>query len=174
MMETPDSFSGSAISARDQIGKAIALKIKETSNAAELSKITQKVLPEIEKFLESPEEKKLRRVRNGSMVSLIGLGTAIGFFIASQFGDPEVIVLAAFGLITFFIGLALTVNGMFFTVPKKSLLDGETSESDFQQGYDSLSSPTNELLMPPSAQSEFSSVTENTTRHLKNKKPSFK
>jgi hypothetical protein len=167
MIESPDSITASAVSARDEIGRAIAAKIQQTNSSKELSKFTEEVLPEIEKFLESPEERKLRKIRAGSMVSFIGLGVAVGFFIASLFGDEEVIFLAALGLVTFFIGLALLINGLFFTVPKH--LTGESADTEEQ--INQLYTNTNELLMPPSARTEFTSVTEHTTRHLKDKKP---
>lgn len=150
-----------AIPTREEIGKFISNKIRQTGSPRDLARL----LPEIEKFLESPEEKKMRRMRSGSLVALIGFGVAVGFLIASILGpDKDVIVLAAFGLVTFFIGLALMLNGFFFTVPK----DTPTATS-FAAGSDQgfLGTPTNELLMPPDARTEFSSVTENTTRHLK-------
>ncbi len=78
-LETPDNITASAISAREEIGRAIALKIQETKSAKELATVVEDVLPEIEKFLESPEEKRLRRLRKGMMVSSIGVGAAIVF-----------------------------------------------------------------------------------------------
>jgi len=71
-LERPDNITQSAVSAHKEIGSAIAAKIRETKSAGELAKVTRKVLPEIEKFLESPEEKRLRRVRGGTMVASIG------------------------------------------------------------------------------------------------------
>ncbi len=75
-VESPDSITASAASARDEIGRAVAFKIRETQSVKELKKVVEEVLPEIEKFLESPEEKRLRRVRVGTLISSIGLGAA--------------------------------------------------------------------------------------------------
>lgn len=169
MLESPDEITASAVSARDEIGRAIAAKIQQTSSANELAKFADSVLPEIEKFLESPEERKMRRVRTGSLVSFVGLGVTIAFSIVSQF-EKDLVILAGFGLVTLFIGLALLINGLFFTIPNKSLQQKSTG-NEFEDDRKSINATTNELLMPASAQMEFSSVTDHTTRHLKDKKP---
>lgn len=173
----PDNITQSAISARDEIGRAVAAKIRETENAYELKKVAEDVLPEIEKFLESPEEKRLRRIRTGSIISFIGAGTAIAFTFVSIFADKELIVLAGLGTVAFFIGLSFIVNGLLFTVPKKTLSDN-SAEAEKQRELDtkfasndrSLNAETNELGLPE-AQTVFNSVTENTTKHLKEKIP---
>src|SRR5687767_9713696 len=84
-LEKPDSITASAASARDDIGRAIAAKIRESRTADELATVTEEVLPEIEKFLESPEEKRMRRMRVGMMLSTIGLGTTLGVALISAF-----------------------------------------------------------------------------------------
>jgi ABC-type methionine transport system permease subunit len=43
------------------------------------------VLPQIEKFLESYEEKKLRRVRAGVITAAAGLGAAVFMILMSAF-----------------------------------------------------------------------------------------
>ncbi|HEX8248061.1 MAG TPA: zinc ribbon domain-containing protein, partial [Pyrinomonadaceae bacterium] len=82
-LERPDNITASAVSARDEIGRAIAAKIRETTSAKELKKVTEDVLPEIEKFLESPAEKRLRRLRVGTLISSIGMGAALAFALVS-------------------------------------------------------------------------------------------
>ena len=47
-LESPDSVTASAASARDEIGRAVAAKIRETQSAYELKKVAEDVLPEIE------------------------------------------------------------------------------------------------------------------------------
>ena len=169
-VETPDSITASAVSARDEIGRAVAAKIRETQGAYELKKVAEDVLPEIEKFLESPEEKRLRRMRTGMIISCIGLGAAIGISLASMFmKDEEIMFLAGLGVVTFFIGLGFLLNGVFLTLPKKSLTD-RSSDADSQRQLDGLTGNTNDLRLPEPS-SLFSSVTENTTRHLKEKQP---
>ena len=165
-VERPQSAAPPVTATRDELSKLIAAKIQQTSSSEELSEFTEEVLPELEKFLESPEEKRLRRIRTGSMVSFIGLGIAVGFLIAGLIADDDLIAAAVGGFITLFIGLALVVNGVYFTVPgsKPQLIDRGAKPEPGDEP-----STTNELLMPPTANQEFSSVTENTTRQLKNK-----
>ena len=169
-VERPDSVTASAVSARDEIGRAIAAKIRESKGAAELAVVADEVLPEIEKFLESPAEKRLRRIRAGTIMSSIGLGTAIGMSLVSMLmKEQDVIFLAALGVVAFFIGLAFVLNGVFLTVPRKELPD-KSSDADSQRELDGMRSRTNDLVLPE-ATSLFSSVTENTTQHLKEKDP---
>lgn len=78
-LERPDNITASAVSARDEIGRAVAAKIREAESIGHLKIVADDVLPEIEKFLESPAEKRLRRVRSGTIVASIGLGATIAF-----------------------------------------------------------------------------------------------
>ena len=172
VFKSPDRTAAFAVSSRDAIERSIAVKIQQAESSAELADFAEDVLPEIKKFLESPEEQKMRRIRNGSILSFIGLGVMIGFTLASQLGgDAEIIIVAALGLVTFFIGLAFLVNGLLFTVPKNYTGNKVIDEPDSRGDSNDFSSTTNELLVPPNAQREFTSVTEPTTRHLKDKKP---
>lgn len=168
-----DSITSSAASARDEIGRAVAAKIRETQNAHELKKVAEDVLPEIEKFLESPEEKRLRRIRVGSIISSAGAGTAIALtFVSMVQKDSEMLFLAGLGLIAFFIGLGFILNGIFLTLPKRNLTN-RIFEAESQSQLDGAASNTNELHLPEPA-SLFSSVTENTTRHLKQEQPEIR
>jgi hypothetical protein len=167
-LERPDSITASAASARDEIGRAIAYKIREAKSVGELASVAEDVLPEIEKFLESPEEKRMRRVRKGIVVSAIGLGATIAFsLLPFLMGDTGVFIIAGFGVVTFFIGLSVMLNGLLFTVPKKILSD-KSSDAKSQRELDSAQISTNELILPES-KSVFNSVTEHTTQHLKGK-----
>ena len=167
-LEKPDNITASAVSARDEIGRAVAARIRETRSAHELKKVAEDVLPQIEKFLESPEEKRLRRIRIGSIIASAGIGTAVALSISSVLINQaeDMLFLAGLGLIAFFVGLGFILNGIFLTVPKKSL-DNRSSEADSQLELDT-SAQTKDRLMPQPA-NLFSSVTENTTRHLKEK-----
>jgi hypothetical protein len=168
--ERPDNITASAVSARDEIGRSIAAKIRESSSAAELAVVAEEVLPEVEKFLESPAEKRLRRMRAGMILSSIGLGTAIGITLVSfVMKDEDVIFLAALGVVAFFIGLGFILNGIFLTVPRTGLPD-RSSDADRQRELDGIRAHTNDLVLPE-ATNLFSSVTENTTQHLKEKEP---
>ncbi len=170
VLDSPGKLTASAISAREEIGRALAAKIHKTESSSELSKFAKKILPDVEKFLETPEERKMRRIRNGSIVSLVGLGTAIGFLLTAIFVDDDLFVIAACGLVTLCIGLALLVNGVYFSVPSADSTVEDFLDEPETENQKGVGSTTNELLMPPSAREEFSSVTEHTTRHLKDKK----
>ncbi|HUR99872.1 MAG TPA: zinc ribbon domain-containing protein [Pyrinomonadaceae bacterium] len=169
-MLEPDSITASAASAREEIGRAVAVKIREAKSPAELAVVAEDVLPEIEKFLESPAEKRLRRMRTGVIVSSVGMGTAVGISLVSLLmQEPDVIFLAALGVVTFFLGLGFILNGVLLTVPKKGLPD-RSPDADSQRQLDAANRQTTGLIHPQTS-SPFSSVTENTTRHLKEKDP---
>src|SRR6266850_787202 len=68
-LEQPDSITAIAVSAREEIGRAVAEKIREVEDSRDLKRVAEDVLPQIEKFLESYEEKRLRRVRAGVIVA---------------------------------------------------------------------------------------------------------
>ena len=169
-VERPDNITASAVSARDEIGRAIAAKIRETQSAEELSIVVEDVLPEIEKFLESPQEKRLRGIRNGMIVSSIGVGAAIAFSVVSVLmGDKGIFFVAGMGFVTLFIGLSLILNAMLFSNPKKTLPDKSTDAQN-QRELDVADAETNDLILPES-NDVFTSVTEHTTRQLKKKQP---
>lgn len=174
-LEKPDNITESAVSARDEIGRAVAAKIRETRSLADLAEAADDLLPEIEKFLESPEEKRLRGVRNGTIISFIGLGAAIAFSLIAAFVKDDLVILAGMGVVCLFIGLSFIVNGLFFTVPRKRLSDKST-EAESQRRLDGISDPgTSELVLPPaSANDLFTSVTEHTTHQLKSERPAGK
>ena len=161
-----DGITAAAQTARDEIGRAVAFKIREIESADELKKVAEDVLPQIEKFLESPEEKRLRRIRTGTLISSTGAGAAIAFLLAAIFVDHDLVIIAGLGLITLFIGLSFIINGCLSTVPKKTLPD-KSNDADKQRELDAH---TGELALPESNEI-FTSVTEHTTRHLKEKQP---
>src|SRR5436309_14330500 len=136
-VESPDSITASAVSARDEIGRAVAAKIREVEAARELKKVAEDVLPQIEKFLESPEERILRLIRVGSIIGSAGLGTAIALtLVALAQKDSEMLFLAGLGVVAFFIGLGFMLNGFFLTVPRKGM-SNKSSDADTQRELDS-------------------------------------
>jgi len=166
-LERPDNITASAVSARDEIGRAIAAKIRETTSAKELETVAEDVLPHLEKFLESPAEKRMRRLRAGTLISSIGVGTAVALSIVGIVQkQQDMFFLAGLGLITFFIGLGFILNALLFTVSRKSLSD----KSDDAVSQRELDAQTGELALPEPS-TLFTSVTENTTKHLKEKHP---
>src|SRR5436309_12049710 len=115
-LERPDSITASAVSAREEIGRAVAQKIREVGDTRDLKRVAEDVLPKIEKFLESYEEKRLRRMRAGVIVSSVGLGvTTLMFLMTSVVHSPDiegVIAGAGLGIVTFCIGLCLLLNAL--------------------------------------------------------------
>ena len=166
----PDHITESAATARDEIGRAVAAKIREVDSARGLAKVAEDVLPQIEKFLESPAEKRLRRMRTGTIISSIGFGTALALaLVSAAIRSDDLLFLAGLGMITFFIGLGFVLNAFFFSLPRKTLAD-KSVEAQTQRETDSTATQTNDLKLPKSNQA-FTSVTEHTTRHLKEKQP---
>jgi hypothetical protein len=170
-LERPDAITESAVSARDHIGRAIADKIRMTESASELQKVAEEVLPEIEKFLESPAERRLRRVRAGIIMAAIGIGGTLGGIIASTVED-ELVVLVIPGMTMLFIGLAVILNGLMFTLPRKRVID-HADEALAQKALDSgFNAATGLVAETPknalnSGERSLASVTEHTTHQLK-------
>lgn len=161
-LEMPDQITASATTAREEIGRAFAQKIKEAQTAVDLKIVAEDVLPEIEKFLESPAEKRLRRMRVGTIIASIGAGAAIAFSIVATLVEADLAIVAGMGFVCFFIGLSFIINGLIFTVPKKTL-PAQSTDAERQRELDSAM--TADLSLPESNQ-VFTSVTEHTTRQL--------
>jgi hypothetical protein len=176
-LERPDTITASAVSAREQISQAMAEKIREMEGSRELKQVAEDVLPQIAKFLESPEEKRLRRVRAGVVTAAIGLGAALLIFLMS-IASHDLVPFIALGVITFLIGLGLVINGLAFTVPRKTLADRSDDaeaqrelEAMAQSGYapnqlSGSSQTTNDLAGVNDRIAGRPSVTEHTTHHL--------
>jgi hypothetical protein len=175
-LEQPDSITASAVSAREQISQVMAEKIREMEGSRELKQVAEDVLPQIAKFLESPEEKRLRRVRAGVVTAAIGVGAALLIFLMSL-NQHDLIPFISLGVITFLIGLGLVLNGLAFTIPRKTLAD-RSEEAETQRELEARggyvpnqlaagSQSTNDLQTPVNAMTGRPSVTEHTTHHLK-------
>ena len=170
-LERPDTITASAVSAREQISQVMAEKIREMDSASDLKKVAEDILPQIEKFLESPEEKRLRRVRAGVVTAACGLGAALLIFLLSV-NEHDLIPFISLGVLTFLVGLGLILNGLAFTIPRKTLADRSSDalaqkelDAQGQNAYSSNqlsngSQKTNDLPSP------IPSVTEHTTHHL--------
>jgi hypothetical protein len=172
-IERPDSITASAATAREEIGLAVAQKIREVQDSRELKRVAEDVLPELEKFLESYEEKRLRRVRAGIIVGASGFGAGIlGLIMSAVLAGPDAesaLLVCGLGVIAFALGLGFVLNGLLFTKPRK-VLEDRSSDARLQNlldaSYDAPSPPalraqtTSNLARP-------GSVTEHTTHHLK-------
>ncbi len=67
-VEEPDRITAASVSARDEIGRAIAAKIRDSRTADELAVVAEEVLPQVEKSdvttVQSEEEEIIRKKRN--------------------------------------------------------------------------------------------------------------
>jgi len=172
-LEHPDVITASAISAREQIGMAVADKIRQLKSAKDLEKVAEDVLPSFEKFLESPEEKRLRRIRNGVITACVGLGPALAVLVLAM-EKQDLFPLIVPWLITFFVGIGMIINGLLFTLPRKEL-PGDQFDAMSQRAldmnrvvYEAPPARTNELAPGTNPQA---SITEHTTHHLTTSKP---
>ena len=163
-LEKPDNITESAVSAREEIGRAVAAKIREMDSAHDLKKVAEDVLPQIEKFLESPEQRRLRRFRAGVVVSSAGIGITLMFILISMTEKDALFIFGA-GLITLFIGLGIIINGLLSTIPSKNVANSPPDARN-QRELDPAGAHTQDLVLPETSDI-FSSVTERTTRHLK-------
>jgi hypothetical protein len=163
-LERPDSITASAVSARQQISMAIADRIRIVQKPKDLEHIAEDVLPEIEKFLESPEEKRLRRIRSGTITAAIGLGATIGAFLfALNKADTMPLIIPA--LVLFLLGIGIMINGLWFTVPRKHIPQPDLNNL-FYEPPEVPQRPTTQNISPPFQALPASSVTEHTTHHL--------
>ena len=176
-LENPDAVTQSAVSAREQIGMAVADKIRQMSSAKDLERVAEDVLPHFEKFLESPEEKRLRRIRSGIITAAIGLAATIVVSLMTL-DKIDIFPFVTPALITFLVGIGLVINGLLFTVPRKSL-PGDAYDALSQKVLDSgVNRPSYEVPPPvnltnelaPASKPQIPSVTEHTTHHLKTSK----
>lgn len=168
----PDSVTASASAAREEIGRAFADRIRSADRKVDLSAVAEEVLPQIEKFLESPEERRLRRMRQGSVTAAIGLGTTVAvigaaiLFRLSQDNIALVQIFSILGVITFFIGLGLMINGIFLSRTTRHLPDAEFGNDGLNSRGHKAAPPTSDLKLQEAKPESFISVTEPTTRHL--------
>jgi len=182
-LERPDSITASAVTAREEIGRAVAQKIREIEGARDLERVAEDVLPQIEKFLESYEEKRLRRMRAGVITAAFGFGTCVvglllATIISGEVGTALTVGGAGLGFLMFLVGLGLVLNGKMLSRPRADVKDN-SPDADFQNLLEAGYAPP-ELRAggeaPPTFRAQTtsnlteaggSSVTEHTTHHLK-------
>ncbi len=184
-LERPDPITASAESAREEIGRAVAERIRQMEDAHTMERFAHSVLPQVEKFLESPEEKRLRRLRSGTITALVSLAVGIPSMLLISVVDkhgPQIGLawLSVFALISFATGLALLINGLLFSKPRREIADRSSSarvQDLLDSGYTRppagsrvdanplLRAPTTSNLVHPAG-----SVTEHTTLHLKSER----
>jgi len=165
-LEKPDEITASAISARDQIGSAFAEKIRELRSSDELGKAATELLPVLNKLLESPEEKRLRRIRAGVYTWAIGLAVAL-LVATSGFGSrgDDLYNAGCVVVFSFLIGLCFLLNGWMFTIPPKDMFEKPTKMTPPPAHENPPDLPTNRVAQS-GMQAQSSSVTEHTTHQL--------
>jgi len=179
-IERPDSITASAVSAREEIGRAVGDRIRSVKDAVELKIVTDSVLPQVEKFLESPEEKRLRRIRAGTIIGSCGLGAGtLGLIMSAVVTGPDIeaaLWIGGLGITAFTLGLGFVLNGLLFTKPRKAM-DDHSPNAKIQNVLDSAYTPPQArsgeppMLRSPTtsnlASDKGASVTEHTTLNLK-------
>ena len=125
----------------------------------------------------TPEMKRYNEIKAGIITGTVGIGIAIFLYVFMQgiIQSGEVTPSSAeilsrlwiVGVIPFFVGIALIINGLF--VSKKLL---EIARPESQNATGSLEQVPNPHSLGPADTTEFVpqsfSVTEHTTKHLKN------
>jgi len=160
-LERPDVLSG-ARAAREEIAREVAARIAELKGSRDFTRMVEHVLPQVEKFLETPEEKRLRHLRDGMITACSGVGIiilSIALLVVTHTAAAGLIPGAA-GALVVMVGLGMMLAGAFFTVPRKSatrLPVPSRPDADARRlDTDPVGLPPNPLAGPPS-------VTEETT-----------
>lgn len=166
-LEKPETVMASVASARDEIGRAIAARIREIRDAGEM-RVMEDLLPEVEKFFETPEQRRLRRIRAGVVTAMIGIGGALFFWLLSL-KEHDLVFMIMAGVTLFLIGLGIVINGLLFTIPKEQQSQRSLDAVKEEIERSIKSADTREEL-PTARQMSMpvSSVTEHTTHRLPN------
>src|ERR1041385_8831064 len=122
VLEEPNAITRSAVNAREMIGRAIAEKISDFEDARDLRKAVYEVLPAIQGFLESPEERllkkreeRLNKIREGVLTTATGIAIMIPSLLLSWITQKEfILIISAVGLLVFLIGLGITMAAAWF------------------------------------------------------------
>lgn len=169
-LEHSEDITTSEVSAREEIGRAIAAKISQFEHPNEFRRAVHDILPALEEFLRSPEERlllkreqRLSQIRDGVLTSVVGLSIILTFFLISWLvGSPKVLIVSALGLLVLLIGLGITCSTIWLSaLPKTNR--SPIKPARITRGVQSRSIAAKEV---ESEHSTFSSVTEGTTREL--------
>jgi len=185
----PDTNPIAAGSAREEIGRALADKIRQSESAADLKLVISEILPVAERFLETPAEARLRRdqvelqgaqnslrlARKGAVTSAVGFGAGLVFLVLGLASREEAwLVPFVPSVITFLIGVGMLLYALFFaTFPAKPVPPArkdskkESPALPWYARYPYRVPPSPEKKeLGPGDPGDVPSVTEGTTRHL--------
>lgn len=167
-LERPDPITGANVSARDEIGRAIADRIRELNTARDLKHVVEDVLPKISEFLESPDERRMRQLREGTITAAVGVGLIIAFLLLGSLARTNGVETLGFmgagaGVIVLMTGLGIIANGLWLSGLSRNIHSPAPLRKALST--DSINAP----LREPSASNPPSPpfVTESTTRQLK-------
>lgn len=172
-LEQPDTITASAVNAREEIARAIADKIMEFKSTNSLRRAVEDILPAIDKYLQSPEERRMRDeekrlelIRGGFITSAVGFSLILFFMLLSWVTQSrEVLIGGGAGGIVFFIGLGVLLSGMLF---KPAPQQFSHSNRNTKQLAASKAPAISQQKMNTAPQpSGLPSVTEGTTRQLR-------
>jgi len=170
-LQHPDAITTSAITARNEIGRAIAAKIREMDSSRDLKRVVEDVLPQIETFLESSEERRLHQLRDGVLTAAVGLGILLFLMLLASIvpvtgkGMIFCLIGAGGGIIALLVGLGLIINARWFTVPPKEL--GHAPRAFVPLLASELTTGELQQDQPAAPRANPTSVTEGTTRQLR-------
>jgi hypothetical protein len=157
-IEQGEPLTRSSASAREEIGRAIAAKIDELHNAGDLQKVVHGILPQIEKFLETPAERRDSQIRGGVITSFVGLSLILFFLLLAVLTKtPEVMIAGGAGVLVLMIGLGIVVAAL-LTGPRSKPAKSRPPDRTLNTGEEIKA-----YIQPPSPPL----VTEGTTRQLR-------
>jgi hypothetical protein len=172
VIDYPDATTASAVTAREEIGRAIAAKIAEIEGADELRQTVHEIVPALERLLETPEQRRLyhqeqrfNEMREGVLASAVGLAILILSLLLSWITHHQLFLIigGSLGLLVLLIGLGITATAKYFsTLPKESDTSSQRRVKD--TNYPKIANSFPER--PATLRSDFHSVTEGTTREL--------
>jgi len=155
---------------KEALAQTILRKIEEVE-PRKINQTLEELSPKLDELLLTPEEQRLKRIRSGIITASVGLGAAIFlrlFFgaIAMAENDREgALILESFwalGMVPFFIGIGLIINGLLFTKTRQLEREVESRKRELAQ-------IRSEIEALPPQQEEYitpGSVTEQTTARL--------
>src|SRR5262249_2397352 len=165
VIEKTETHTRAAAAAREEIRRAIADKIEEINSASDLKLVVEHVLPQIENFLESPAERRLRQVRGGIITASVGLALILFFLLlAILTRTPEVLIAGGAGLIVLVIGLGILASSLAFSRLAPHVEAGNTAPTQLP--------PRSTQPRVTGGTPGFVSITEGTTREFEHKSDS--
>lgn len=165
-LEHPGSITEATLTAREEIGRSVALKIREVQSGKDLQHIATHVLPQITEFLRSPEEMRLRRIRAGLISSSVGISAAVLFLIVFMVTwKAGFLIGSAIGLVPFLVGISIVLNGVYFS-SDRAVDEKEQVKEREKNLINGRPAVTARKLSGAVRTAGPASVTEHTTHHL--------